>query len=90
LGDLPLTVLSQGKAPEANETFGMTLEDAKKMAIVWDELQNELTALSSVGRRLKVMQSGHVIQLEQPQIVIDEVTAMVVQLRTTVPPTVQE
>jgi pimeloyl-ACP methyl ester carboxylesterase len=90
LGDLPLTVLSQGKPPEANETFGMTLEDAEKMAIVWDELQNELTALSSVGHRLKAMQSGHVIQLEQPQIVIDEVTALVLQLRAFVPPTVQE
>ncbi len=81
LGDLPLVVISQGKAPEANETFGMTLADAQEMAVIWDQLQNELTALSTVGLRYIAHQSGHVIQMEQPQIVIDKVTELVSRLR---------
>ena len=82
LGTLPLSVLSQGKAPQANAEFGLTLEDATKMAEVWDVLQNELTALSSVGQRSIASASGHVIQLEQPQIVIDKVTQMVRNYRS--------
>ncbi len=81
LGDLPLTVLSQGKAPEADNEFGLSLEDARKMAVIWDELQTELTELSSVGQRRIATESGHVIQLEQPQIVIDAVREMVAQVR---------
>jgi pimeloyl-ACP methyl ester carboxylesterase len=81
LGDLPLVVISQGKAPEAVEAFGLTLEDAQKMAVVWDQLQNELTALSTVGLRYIAHQSGHVIQMEQPRIVIDKVTELVSRLR---------
>lgn len=81
LGALPLIVLSQGKAPAANEAFGMSLADAQAMAEVWDVLQNELTALSSAGERRIAHASGHVIQLEQPQIVIDAVADMVRRLR---------
>lgn len=82
LGDLPLVVISQGKAPQAIEAFGLTLEDAQRMAVIWDQLQNELTALSTAGRRYVASQSGHVIQMEQPQIVIDKVTELVLQLRS--------
>lgn len=82
LGDLPLAVISQGKAPEANEAFGLTIEDAIKLAVVWDELQNELTALSAASQRHIARDSGHVIQLEQPQIVIDTVREMVLRLRS--------
>jgi hypothetical protein len=84
LGDLPLTVLSQGKAPEADNEFGLSLEDARNMAVIWDQFQTELTKLSSVGQRRIAAESGHVIQLEQPQIVIEAVRDMVGQLRTLV------
>lgn len=90
LGDLPLTVISQGKALENAEQFGITLAEVEKMAASWDVLQNELTALSSQGRRLIATESGHVIQLEQPQIVIDAVGDMVRQVRNTAVSTAME
>lgn len=81
LNDLPLTVLSQGKTPEADNEFGLSLADARNMAVIWDGLQQELTELSTVGQRRIATESGHVIQLEQPQMVIDAVRDMVVQTR---------
>ena len=82
LGDLPLTVLSQGNEPEAIEVLGITAEMSRAQRVAWDELQNELTALSDRGKRLIATQSGHVIQLDQPQLVIDAVADMVAELRT--------
>ncbi len=81
LGDLPLIVLSQGKVPGADNEFGLPINQAREMAAIWDELQTELTQLSSVGQRRIATESGHVIQLEQPQIVIDAVNELVASLR---------
>lgn len=85
LGDLPLIVLSQGKEPEADEAFGVSEEYARAQRAAWNELQQELAALSSRGQRRVAEDSGHVIQLDQPQIVIDAVTEMVDGLRGSVP-----
>ncbi len=81
LGTLPLVVLSQGKTPAADNEFGLPIKQAREMATIWDELQTELTRLSTAGQRHIARESGHVIQLEQPQIVIDAVTELVTRLR---------
>jgi pimeloyl-ACP methyl ester carboxylesterase len=81
LGDLPLLVLSQGDEPKGIETFGISDEQARAQRVVWDELQNELAALSSRGRRLIAGESGHMIQLQQPQLVIDAVADLLAELR---------
>jgi pimeloyl-ACP methyl ester carboxylesterase len=79
LGDLPLLVLSQGKPFEASGPIGP--EEAEEMRVVWDELQEELRALSSRGERRIAKESGHMIQLEQPQIVIEGVRDVVARVR---------
>jgi len=81
LGDLPLTVLSQGKPPAANEQLGTTLEFATRTAVVWNQLQEELTALSSRSVRRIAQKSGHVIQFEQPDLVVSAITEQVAQYR---------
>ncbi|MCR9261227.1 MAG: alpha/beta hydrolase [Pseudomonadaceae bacterium] len=81
LGDLPLIVVSQGKVPGEDNEFGVPVEQAREMAEIWNELQSELTQLSSRGQRHIATESGHVIQLEQPQIVIDAVNELVEKLR---------
>jgi len=81
LGDLPLFVLSEGKIPEAVPDAGITLEDALAQRAVWDTLQDELTALSSKGQRTIAEGSGHVIQFEQPSIVIEKIVEMVKLIR---------
>ena len=74
--------LTGGLPVEAIEVLGITAEMSRAQRVAWDELQNELTALSDRGKRLIATQSGHVIQLDQPQLVIDAVADMVAELRT--------
>ena len=81
LGDLPLFVLSQGKEPEAVPEMGFSLEDAVAQLKVWNVLQEELTALSTRGQRFVAGDSGHGIQFEQPQIVIDKIILLVNTIR---------
>ena len=81
LGDLPLLVLSQGEKPKANPESGFTLERAIAQRDVWNALQQELTDLSSNGQRYIAEQSGHVIQFDQPELLIEKVTVFVLQLR---------
>jgi len=81
LGDIPLVVLSQGEEPKANENYGITLEQAIAQRDAWNILQQELSDLSSNGRRFIAKKSGHIIQLNQPEIVIEKVGELVVQLQ---------
>jgi pimeloyl-ACP methyl ester carboxylesterase len=43
----------------------------------WKSMQSELVALSSNGRQVIARDSGHYIQLEQPQLVIDAIQEIV-------------
>jgi len=81
LDHLPLLVLSQGKPPEADEAFGITRELAERQRAVWNGLQGELTALSSRGHRVIAAKSGHVIQFDEPELLIREVDSFVRTLR---------
>lgn len=81
LGALPLIVLSQGIEPEEDRLLGISRAEAAALRNVWDDLQLELTALSKQGSRRVATKSGHVIQLEQPQIVIDSILELVQSLR---------
>lgn len=81
LGDLPLVVLSQGNEPEAIPAMDFSLEDAQAQRVVWNILQEELTALSSQGRRYVAQNSGHMIQAEQPELVTEKIVELVQMLR---------
>ena len=76
LGNLPLVVLS---APDqfAGIEKHLSAEDAGQFRVVTEELQAELTALSSRGKRVIVRNSGHYIQVEQPEAVIDAIREVV-------------
>jgi pimeloyl-ACP methyl ester carboxylesterase len=64
-GATPLTVLS---AKESEETQGIILEN-------WEKLQNEIATLSTNSKHIWV-DSGHYIQLEKPEVVIDVIKNM--------------
>lgn len=83
LGDLPLVVLSQGKEPEAVPDIGMTREMAVEQRLVWNELQEELAALSTRSRRIVAQKAGHLIQIDQPELVVDSIRQLVGELRAT-------
>lgn len=81
LGDLPLLVLSQGKPPADDQLEGLSRQQADNLVLRWHELQQELAALSTDSRRVIAMESGHLIHLEQPDLLISEVGRLVQQLQ---------
>ena len=45
------------------------------------EMQKELVNLSSRGRQIMVKNSGHMIQLDQPEVVIDAIREVMAQMQ---------
>jgi pimeloyl-ACP methyl ester carboxylesterase len=70
LGDLPLVVLSHGQ-PMLMPGLTDAVNQANEQ--LWQQLQAELAGLSSRGRLVVARDSGHYIQLERPQLVIDAI-----------------
>lgn len=78
LGNLPLVVVSRGmKAP----LMGMEESDLAAYESSWKNMQSELVSLSSNGRQMKALHSGHYIHLSEPQVVIRAVREVLLQIR---------
>ncbi|MBP6869273.1 alpha/beta hydrolase [Candidatus Babeliales bacterium] len=73
LGDKPLTVISAGKPwPGAGN------DDLNS---VWPQLQADLVTKSSRGKQIIAEKSGHRIDVEQPDIIVEAVREMVNEIR---------
>ncbi|MBE0681126.1 MAG: alpha/beta hydrolase [Anaerolineales bacterium] len=77
LGDLPLIVLSRKiDAQDMVEQIPSTLQSmelAQQLADIANDMQDELAALSTRSKWIVVEDSGHFIQLDKPQVVIDAI-----------------
>jgi pimeloyl-ACP methyl ester carboxylesterase len=83
LGDIPLIVLSQQTDAQSLHDFylelyptlqaQLTVEMLEEPAEIYNQQQDELAALSTRGRRIIVADTGHFIQIDQPQVVIDAI-----------------
>ncbi len=80
LGDIPLVVLSGGQSAVFTGP-GVSAEDAEQFRVVQDEMQAELATLSPRGKRLIAEESGHWIQLDQPELVVDAIREVVEAVR---------
>jgi pimeloyl-ACP methyl ester carboxylesterase len=74
LGDVPLIVLSHGKTQPMP---GLSAEVNREYEQTWQQLQSELTAQSTQGKHIVAEQSGHYIQFDQPELVIDAIREVV-------------
>jgi hypothetical protein len=74
LGDMPLIVLSRG---DSNATPLLSDTENQQMWEVWQEMQSKLAQLSSDNKQVIAEQSGHNIQLDQPDLVINAVLEIV-------------
>ena len=72
LGELPLVVLTAGVPPDPN-LLGLSAEEGQQAEAVWDELQAEMAALSFNGKQVIAEESGHLVQVDQPELVIDAI-----------------
>jgi pimeloyl-ACP methyl ester carboxylesterase len=80
LGDIPLIVLTRGRSDDLIGS-GLSPEVIQQYDQVWRQLQKELTGLSPQGRQIIASQSGHFIQLDQPQLVIDAIDQVIADVR---------
>jgi len=80
LGDLPLAVLSHDPDKPSAEfpaDLGKTTNEA------WEQMQEELAHLSTRGTKTIARNSGHYIQMDRPDVVVDAVRAVLDQARAT-------
>ena len=78
LGDLPLAVLSHDPdqpEPDLPEDLVKPTNDA------WQQMQNELAQLSSRSTHVIAKNSGHYIQIDRPDLVIEAIRKVVDQAR---------
>ena len=88
LGDLPLIVLTAGvtaeqqyaQLPESARSL-ITLDMLAQVSEAHQEMQLELVALSTRGKQVIATESGHSIQWDQPDLVIDAIHEVVDQVR---------
>jgi len=81
LGDIPLEVLSRDPDAPADPYTPDYL--VKPVNVVWQQMQRELVELSSRGIQVMAKNSGHYIQVQRPDVVIEAIRTMVDQLRQT-------
>lgn len=80
LGDLPLTVLSRGRPPaQASANYPPGLVEAREQA--WQQMQHELTLLSSQSRHIIATRSGHMINEDEPELIVEAIQQMVMVVR---------
>ena len=86
LGDLPLAVLSHDPdKPSAD----LPADLAKPTNQAWEKMQEELAHLSKRGTQTIAKNSGHYIQMDRPDLVVEAVRTVLDQARaapSTVPP----
>lgn len=79
LGDLPLAVLSHDPdKPSAD----LPADIAKPINDAWVQMQQELAHLSTRGTQLTAKGSGHYIQIDRPELVVEAVHNVVDQARS--------
>jgi pimeloyl-ACP methyl ester carboxylesterase len=76
LGDIPLIVISAGR-PAITAGRGISEADAEQFKAVTVELHSEMAALSPRGKRVLAEESGHYVQVDQPQMVVDAIREVV-------------
>ncbi len=73
-GNMPLVVISRGHW----DTLPVLSDDEnQEIWEVWQELQSELVELSSEAKQIVAKQSGHFIQIDQPDLVIDAIDEVI-------------
>jgi pimeloyl-ACP methyl ester carboxylesterase len=78
LGDMPLAVLSHDPDKPSAE---LPPDLAKPTNDAWEKMQEELAHLSTRGTQMIAKNSGHYIQIDRPEIVIDAVHNVLEQAR---------
>lgn len=77
LGDLPLTVISHGQLDAEAVPPRLGPEVREQYERAWQELQREITALSTRGEQIVAEQSGHNVIFDQPDVIVQAILRMI-------------
>jgi pimeloyl-ACP methyl ester carboxylesterase len=80
LGDLPLTVITHGRADWVPEILDFSPAELDHCDRVWQRSQRGLATLSANSTFRTAERSGHLIPAERPDLVAAEIVAMVAQV----------
>lgn len=69
--DIPLIVLRRGQDPFGDDELG------KQKAAIWDELQTDLSTISTRGQLIEATNSGHHVHVDEPILVIDAIESFI-------------
>jgi pimeloyl-ACP methyl ester carboxylesterase len=76
LDDLPLTVITHGRADWIADIFGLDHSDLDQAEQSWQQYQADLVTKSSRSKFSVATTSGHLISLDQAELVVSEISAM--------------
>jgi pimeloyl-ACP methyl ester carboxylesterase len=76
LGNIPLTVISHGQLDTDAVPPSLGSQVREEYERAWQELQVEITSLSTRSRRIIAERSGHNVMYDQPEIVIEAILEM--------------
>lgn len=79
LGGLPLIVVSRGRPNHDPANYPPGLIEAMECA--WQQMQRELTQLSSQGRQIIATRSRHAINEDEPEVIVEAIWRTVMLMR---------
>lgn len=77
-GDIPIVVLTHSPYPKNKDE---TQEEREKRTLLWEAVHTEIAAMSTRGVNMIVPNTGHYIQFDRPQVVVDAVNHVVTLAR---------
>ena len=80
LGDKPLTVISAGK--KRSNKGNLPEKEFEQMIKNLQDMQKDLVTKSARGKQIIAEKSGHMVNYDQPEIIVDAVREMVDELRS--------
>lgn len=81
LGDLPLLVLTAGAYLHDVPPGPAAQARAAQLQVLWHGMHRELVAQSSNARHMLVETSGHFVQRDQPEVIVDAIRQMLAMVR---------
>ncbi|MGC1784819.1 MAG: alpha/beta hydrolase [Acidobacteriaceae bacterium] len=81
-GDLPILIFSQDPNRPATQ---ISPQFAKELAVIWNEMQEDLKHLSTRSRRIIARGSSHYVQVDRADLINREVPIFIQQIRGAAP-----
>jgi hypothetical protein len=77
LGKLPVSVITHSRADWIHELFGLDQSELDQAEQAWQRYQLDLAAKFPESRFRVAASSGHMIPIDEPELVVSEIQSMI-------------